>query len=146
MHRRREHAKVGCNGHGLAVRGVDAVAHTGHIVAGGECLHPKGTNVLFPAGQGVQLTGGRDDAVGVQKIQCIRTAVDRERILFEERGKALDVVTVLVGDEDAVTVRNVQPQRFEGSAGGAHAFAHINDKVMVAAAHHAAVAGRAGIQ
>lgn len=122
MHRWRQDAQVGRKGHGLSVRGMDAVAHTGHIVAGGECLHPKGTNVLFPAGQSVQLTGRRNDAVGVQKIQCIRTAVDRERILFEERGKALDVVTVLVGDKDAVTVRNVQPQRFEGSAGGAHAF------------------------
>ena len=85
------------------------------------------------------------DAVGVQKIQRSRCAVDRQRVLFQEGGKPLHMVAVLVGDEDARTVADVQIQRFEGRACGADAFSHIHDEISFAAAHHAAVAGRAGV-
>ena len=146
VHRRGQGAKVGSDGHGLIVRGMDAVAHTGHIVAGGERLHPKTADVLFPALQRVQLTVGGHDIVGIQKIQRSRCAVHRQRVLFEKGGKPLDVVAVLVGDKDACAIADGKPQRFERCHGGAHPLAHIHDKVLCAAAHHAAVAGGAGIQ
>ena len=101
VHRRGQGAKVGSDGHGLIVRGVDAVAYAGYIVAGGERLHPKTADVLFPALQRVQLTVGGHDIVGIQKIQRSRCAVHRQRVLFQEGGKPLDVVAVLVGDKDA---------------------------------------------
>ena len=141
MHRRREHAKVGCNGHGLTVRGVDAVAHTGHIVAGGKALHAKRAHVLFPAFQLVQLTAGRYDAVAVQKIQRCRCTVHRQRVLFEEGGKPLHMVAVLVGDKDAVAVTDGKAQRLERRRGSAHALAHIHNEIPLPAAHHTAVAG-----
>ena len=146
VHRGRQHAKVGGDGHGLAVRGVDAVTHTGHIMAGGERLHPKCAHVLFPALQRVQFTAGRHDAIGIQKIQRVGRAVHRQRVLFEEGGQPLDVVAVLMSDQNAVAVADGKAQRLERCRGGAHPLAHVHDQVPAAAAHHAAVAGRAGIQ
>ena len=145
MHRRGQHAQVGGDGHGLAVRGVDAVAHTGHIVAGGEALHPKGTHVFFPALQCVQLAAGRHDAVGVQKIQRSRRTVHRQRVLFEEGGKPLHMVAVLMGDKNAVAVADGKVQRLERRRSGAHPLAHVYDEIPLPAAHHAAVAGGTGI-
>ena len=108
--------------------------------------HPEAADVLFPALQRVQRTVGGHDIVGIQKIQRSRCAVHRQRVLFQEGGKPLDVVAVLVGDKDACAIADGKPQRFECCRGGAHPLAHINDKVLCAAAHHAAVAGGAGIQ
>ena len=71
MHRRGQDSQVGGNGHGLIVRGVDAVAHAGHVVAGGEHRHAEISHILFPAGQGAQLTAGGHNAVCIQKIQRI---------------------------------------------------------------------------
>ena len=101
VHRRGQGAKVGGDGHGLIVRGMNAVAYAGYIVAGGEGLYPEAADVLFPALQRVQLTVGGHDIVGIQKIQRSRCAVHRQRVLFQEGGKPLDVVAVLVGDKDA---------------------------------------------
>ncbi len=146
VHRRGQGAKVGGDGHGLIVRGMNAVAYAGYIVAGGEGLYPEAADVLFPALQRVQLTVGGHDIVGVQKIQRSRCAVHRHRVLFQESGKPLDVVAVLVGDKDARAIADGKPQRFERCRGGAYALAHIHDEVLRTAAHHAAVAGGAGIQ
>ena len=73
-------------------------------MTGGECPHAECTHVLFPALQLVQLAGCRDDPIGIQKIQCSRRAIHRQRVLFQEGGKPLDVVAVLVGDKDARTI------------------------------------------
>ena len=145
VHRRRQHAKVGGDGHGLVVRGVDAVADAGYIVAGGKGRNAEIADVLFPSGKAAQLAGDGHDAVGVQKIQRRRRAVDRQRVLLEEGGQPLDVVAVLVGDEDARAVRDVQVQRLEGRTRSAHAFAHVDDEIPLPAAHHAAVAGGTGV-
>ena len=101
MHRRGQGAKVGGDGHGLIVRGMDAVAHAGYIVAGGERLYLEAADILFPALQRVQFAVGGHDIVGIQKIQRSRCTVHRQWVLFEEGGKPLDVVAVLVGDKDA---------------------------------------------
>ena len=146
MHRRGERAKVRGDAHCLTVRRVDAVAYAGHVVTGGECPHAECAHVLLPALQLVQLTGCRDDPIGIQKIQCSRRAVHRQRVLFEEGGKPLHMIAVLVRDKDAVAVADRKAQRLERRRGGAHALAHIHDEVALTAAHHAAVAGRAGIQ
>ena len=146
VHRRGQGAKVGSDGHGLIIRGMDAVAYAGYIVAGGEGLYPEAADVLFPALQRVQFAVGGHNIVGIQKIQRSRCAVHRQRVLFQEGGKPLDVVAVLVGDKDARAIADGKPQRFERCRGGAHSLAHIHDEVLCTAAHHAAVAGRTGIQ
>ena len=141
MHRRGQDSQVGGNGHGLIIRGVDAVAHAGHVVAGGEHRHAEISHILFPAGQGAQLTAGGHNAVCIQKIQRIICTVYRQRILFEEGGQPLDVVRVLMGDQNARTIADVQAQLLECRRGGAHALSHINDDVLFPRAHHAAIAG-----
>ena len=141
MHRRGQDTQVGGNGHGLVVRGVDAVAHAGHVVAGGEHRHTEISHILFPAGQGAQLTAGGHDAVCIQKIQRIICTVYRQRILFEESGQPLDVVRMLVGDQNARTIADVQAQFLECRRGSAHTLSHIDDDVLLPRAHHAAVAG-----
>ena len=146
VHRGRQDAKVGGDGHGLIVRRVDAVTHTGHIVAGGERRHAEIADVLFPAGHAAQFAGRGHDAVRIQKIQRRGCTVDGQRILFQEGGQALHMVAVLVGHKDARAITDVQVQRLEGRTGRPHALAHINDEVALPTAHHAAVAGRAGIQ
>ena len=145
MHRRGQGAKVGGDGHGLAVRGVDAVAHAGHVMAGGEHRHAEISHILFPAGQGAQLTGGGHNAACIQKTQRIVCAVYRQRILFEEGSQPLDVVRVLVGDQNARTIADVQAQLLECRRGSAHTLSHINDDVLFPRAHHAAVAGGARV-
>ena len=145
MHRRGQDSQVGGNGHGLVVRGVDAVAHAGHVMAGGEHRHAEISHILFPAGQGAQLTGGGHNAACIQKIQRIVCAVYRQRILFEEGSQPLDVVRVLVGDQNARTIADVQAQLLECRRGSAHTLSHINDDVLFPRAHHAAVAGGARV-
>lgn len=81
--------------------------------AGGEHRHTEISHILFPAGQGAQRTAGGHDAVCIQKIQRIVCAVYRQRILFEEGGQPLDVVRVLVGDQNARTIADVQAQLLE---------------------------------
>ena len=56
------------------------------------------------------------------------------------------MIAVLVRDKDAVAVADGKTQRLERRRSGAHALAHIHEEVVLTAAHHAAVAGRAGIQ
>lgn len=147
MYSRSQHTEVGGDGHGLLVGGVDAVAHTGDVVAGGKSFDPEDTDVLFPARrQGCHAASVRDNAVCVQKFQCLLCTVHRQRIFFQEGGKALHMVAMLMGDKNAVAVGDVQLQLLEGCAGGADAFAHIHDEIPLPTAHDAAVAGGTGIK
>ena len=142
-----QHTEVGGDGHGLFVGGMDAVAHAGHIVAGGEGFDPESPDLCFPARrQGRHVAGWGDDMVLLQKPQRLLRAVHRQRMLFQEGGKPLHMVAVLVGDKDAVAVGGVQLHRLEGRAGGPDALAHIHDEIPLPAAHHAAVAGRTGVK
>jgi len=75
----------------------------------------------------------------LQKPQRLLRAVHRQRMLFQEGGKPLHMVAVLVGDKDAVAVGGVQLHRLEGRASGPDALAHIHDEIPLPAAHHAAV-------
>ena len=48
MHRRGQDSQVGGNGHGLVVRGVDAVAHAGHVMLVGNIVTPKSPTSSSP--------------------------------------------------------------------------------------------------
>ena len=142
MYNGGQHTEVGGDGHGLFVGGMDAVAHAGHIVAGGEGFDPESPDLCFPARrQGRHIAGGGDDMVLLQKPQRLLRAVHRQRMLFQEGGKPLHMVAVLVGDKDAVAVTGGKAQRLERRRGSAHALAHIHNEIPLPAAHHTAVAG-----
>ena len=49
----------------------------------------------------------------LQKPQRLLRAVHRQRMLFQEGGKPLHMVAVLVGDKDAVAVTDGKAQRLE---------------------------------
>ena len=141
LHHRSQNPQVGGNGHGAFIRRADAIAAAGHVVAGGKGSHHKGADLLGAAVDGDGLDGGGQGSPGFQHFQRCCAAVDGNRIMLQKSIQAADMVGVLMGDEDALTVGNGKPQLAQRREGGAAAFAHIHKKIFASVADQRAVSG-----